>query len=102
MIYYKLLRSSLFFPLNNTPCVAEELHEYGLRATFQGNEEHKISQQCPLLLIPFPKACLELVGLSALNSGEMHYSSTPAQDDADLCKSCTEWKNTNQLQDESS
>lgn len=58
VIYYKLLCSTLgFFFLNNTPCIVEELREYGLRATFQGKED-KRSQQCPLLFDTFSEGLL--------------------------------------------
>lgn len=59
MIYYKLLCSSLFFsPFNSTPCLVEELCEYGLRATFQESREDKISQHCPLLFDTFSEGLL--------------------------------------------
>lgn len=71
----------------------KELCECGLRAASQGNEEDKISQECPqsvlCSLTHFWKAFLEMEGFSGGNSGEMLSRGTLAQGDADLGRNCT-------------
>lgn len=72
----------------------KELCECGLRATSQGNEEDKTSQECPQIvlcsLMHFGKAFLEMEGFSGGNSGAVLSPGTPAQGGADLGRNCTQ------------
>lgn len=99
VIYYKLLCGSLFFSLN---CIVEELCEGGLRATFQGNKEEKKSIVSSAHWHLFRRFawrwwdCLlwileKRVAVAPRHRMVQTYVGTVRK-----------WKNTNQLQDESS